>query len=229
MRRMAAIASTTAAAALAALLAFSTPAAAGGPTSVLVVSPHSGETAALYATSDRYTRLERLLGEPVETSAAGPRESEGPVNAGAGRQINATWMIHDVSVWRVDRIYPDAEAGKVWIRTASSHGDARQRPDVEKGYWHMAEKPAELTALLGDLGVMSPRKGGLGSVDHPPDIPPLSGTSSSASAGAADWWWNASGFAAGICMGCGGTMLMRRWLSRRSLDEPGPRHELLDV
>ncbi|ANS67437.1 hypothetical protein SLINC_5213 [Streptomyces lincolnensis] len=93
-------------------------ASAGGPTSVLVVSPQSMETASLYQSDEEYGELERLLGE----AGTGTRDKPPEATLIGGRQINVTWMVHDVSPWRVDRVFPspEADSGEVWIHTAAT-------------------------------------------------------------------------------------------------------------
>jgi hypothetical protein len=87
---------------------------AGGPTSVLVVSPESVESAALHYPDEEYGKLERLLGKPGRDTREEPPE----LGVGSGRQINVTWMAHDVSPRRVDRVYPGSPGSKeVWIHT----------------------------------------------------------------------------------------------------------------
>lgn len=237
MRRIAALASA-AAAGLAALLTFATPATAAGATSVLVVSPGSGESAALYTTSDTYGELSRLLGSKTAKTCAA-FDSKAPANARAGRRINVTWMMHDISVWRVDRVYPDAQAGAVWIRT-ESNDDGAGHPHAVEGYWHKAKEPAKLKALLDDLGVMGPasRSGREPALTYPPDAgrqdeamrqPPPPIAPSEASEDGAGWWWTLPGFAGGVLIGCCGTALARRWVSARAADEPGPRRQLLGL
>ncbi|MGP3952409.1 hypothetical protein [Streptomyces sp. 7N604] len=235
MRRIAALASTAAAAALAALLTLltcSTPAVAGGPTSVLITSPTTEEATALLVDSERYRRLESLLGPPAGEQRRPPKLDE---NGGAsGRQINVSWMIHDVSVWRTDGIYPDAETGEVWIQTVANGRDGRggrysaRKSGPDSGFWHAAEKPEELLALLSDLGVLGkegPARGMSGAAGERT----APAAASHPSADAVDGWWSLPGFAAGIGIGCGGTVLIRRWLIRRTVAEPGPRRQVLDV
>lgn len=228
--------------ALAAVLLGAPPAMAGGPTSVLVVSPESGESAALYYSDEEYERLMQLLG----TLGSGIRE-EPPgvgVGSGGGRQINVTWMAHDVQPWRVDRVYPDTPRSKeVWIHTAT---DMRSL----NGRWHKAKHPAQVRALFKKLGVMgkpSPEGGG-GIFPTPWQTPEDSGTTpapaptgqarTTAAAGAAtddgtDWWWAIPGAAAGAVL----ALVLRplvagvpgaRPLSRRER-ERGPRQELRDM
>ncbi|MEU8569133.1 hypothetical protein AB0C51_12350 [Streptomyces pathocidini] len=239
MRRFAALA-CTAATALAALLTASPPAAAGGPTTVLITSQTTEEAAALLTDTERYRQLEQLLG-PATAERAGDGRAEPALDGrgkAAGRHIGVSWMSQDVSVWRTDTVYPDAEAGEVWIRTVPRPspgprpGGPSARPgSPDQGFWHPAEKPDDLRALLKDLGVMGEERARAG---RPPGrtaagegraVPAAVGSES----GGPAWWWGVPGFAVGMGIGCGGTLLMRRWLSRSSLDEPGPRQHLLDI
>ncbi|NNN37806.1 hypothetical protein HLK59_47330 [Streptomyces sp. S3(2020)] len=246
-RRLAALAGVLAAALGLALWGAGS-ASAGGPTSVLIVSPESTETASLYHSDEEYGELQRLLGEPGGGSADKPPEAD----LITGPQINVTWMLHDVTPWRVDRVYPAADSTAVWIHTAANL-DASAN-----GTWHRAEQPAVLRGLLGDLGVMGEASDGDYSVEYPPPWDMYgkdtekAETEGEAGAGAAeptaaaapaqrpgpgdgaDWWWALPGLAAGAVLALVlrpfATRLpevpaLRRWRVR----EPGPRQELRDV
>ncbi|MFH8731719.1 MULTISPECIES: hypothetical protein [unclassified Streptomyces] len=247
VRRLAALA-VALTAALAALLLSASGASAGGPTSVLVVSPESGQSASLYFSDKRYGPLETLLGEPGQ----GRREEPPGLGIGVGRQLNVTWLVHDVLPWRVDRVYPDSPGTKdVWIHTAT------HVPDSYNGYWHKAQKPAELRALLKDLGVMGERsqKGGspifpapwqspdrskeaLGGAPAPAADSRDAGQSAGARASASragegtDWWWAIPGLAAGAALALVMRPLAGRLPRRRGTGETppdtGPRQQLID-
>ncbi|MFD7403994.1 hypothetical protein ACFV7R_15240 [Streptomyces sp. NPDC059866] len=74
------------------LLLWGAPAAsAGGPTSVLVVSPESTEAAAQYSTEKEHGELQRLLGGQDGTGSAGP-------GMRAGRAAGAWWAIPGLAV-----------------------------------------------------------------------------------------------------------------------------------
>ncbi|MEV2192661.1 hypothetical protein AB0I02_16970 [Streptomyces phaeochromogenes] len=221
-------------------------AAAGGPTSVLVVSPESGQSAALYISKEEYGELQRLLGAP----GSGTREEPPGLGVGSGRQINVTWMLHDVSPWRVDRVYPETPRTKdVWIHTAANV------PESMNGYWHKAGQPAAVRALLKKLGVLGESSGeGAGAIYPAPwettegaAAPPApepgpterSGTATTAAAApddGTDWWWAIPGLATGAVLALGlrpfvGRLPGVRELSRRRarVREAGPRQELRDV
>ncbi|MFD3311020.1 hypothetical protein [Streptomyces sp. NPDC058656] len=220
-------------------------AAAGGPTSVLVVSPESGQSAALYASKEEYGELQRLLG----ASDSGTREEPPGLGVGSGRQINVTWMLHDVSPWRVDRVYPETPRTKdVWIHTAANV------PESMNGHWHRAEQPAAVRALLKKLGVLGESSGeGAGAI-YPapwettedaaaapapePGSTERSGAATDASATApddgTDWWWAIPGLVTGAVLALGlrpfvGRLPGVRQLGRRRVREAGPRQELRDV
>lgn len=246
--------------ALALLVAVAPRAVASGPTSVLVVSPESEQTASLYVSDAEYGELERCLGTLDDLDSLGEKGDRGEgrgerppglVLSDASRQINVTWMVHDVRPWRVDRAYP-ASSGAVWIHTTTDVGSM-------KGTWHKAEDPARLTALFKRLRVMGApadkgkgRGRGDGSGARPPgaDSPLPSAaaagrdgngqaasgrTGDSPGAGGTDWWWAVPGAAAGAA----GALLLRAALAgRRPLlaslrerrpHEDGPRRELRDL
>ncbi|GCB46587.1 hypothetical protein SNL152K_3885 [Streptomyces sp. NL15-2K] len=213
-------------------------ASAGGPTSVLVVSPQSTETASLYYSDKEYGELERLLGQP----GTGTRDKPPEAALTAARQINVTWMAHDVSPWRLDRVFPMTDADDVWIHTAAD------LTETVNGHWHRAQHPDRLRALLKKLGVM-----GKTSAEGAPAIfpaPSETDDTAAAPAGSADpadtttvtvragtpptvddteWWWALPGAAAGAVL----ALVLRPYVRRMPWDrlrrEPGPRQELRDV
>jgi hypothetical protein len=232
--------------ALAVMLLGAPSALAGGPTSVMLVSPDSAQTAALYYSAKEYGELQRLLGEP----GAGSREEPAGLRAGSGRQINVTWLIHDMSPWRVDRVYPDAPHSKdVWIHTST---DAAQ---TMNGYWHKAEQPAQVRALFRSLGLMGKASGqgaggifpgpwqttedtvGTAAAPEPAPAPVPTGRLRTAAPATAedgtDWWWAIPGAAAGAGLVLALGPVVRRTSGARLLGrrerEAGTRQELRDV
>lgn len=126
------------------------PAQAGGPTSVLLASPTLQKAAALYNADGDYRRL----ADAVDLRGNGVADSKVPARLGTGPgsgAINVTWLMHDVFVWRVDRVQIEPD-GKVWINTtlADSGGELTFKDD---GAWHASPEPKELVALLTKLGV----------------------------------------------------------------------------
>ncbi|QIB43986.1 hypothetical protein [Streptomyces aureoverticillatus] len=224
-RRLAA-AGVTAVGVLLALLLCAPQAAAGGSTSVLLTSPESAETASLYNGREKYAELETLLGP----TAKGESEQPPGLSLGATRQINVTWLIHDVRPWRVDRVYPEPSAAKgaaIWIHTATD-------TETMSGYWHRSPNPSALRSLLKDLGLMG--KPADGERSHPGIRPSDAGTSGrdtaagdgpaggSSSGGDSGWRWAIPSAAAGAVAGAGAL----HWFRRRTQEEP-PGQELIDT
>ncbi|MHC3468254.1 hypothetical protein ACYF6T_06045 [Streptomyces sp. 7R007] len=217
-------------------------AAAGGPTSVLVTSPTGAKATALYYSDKEYDALQGLLGAP----GVGTREKPPEADLAHARQINVTWMAHDMTPWRIDRVFPvDSRPRAVWIHTAA---DVSQTPN---GYWHRADDPDRLRTLLKKLGVM-----GRASANGYPGIFPApwqsAGTDTAASPDAdagtatvaagtaatdtgtdwwANWWWAVPGLVVGVAAGAGGAGLIRRAAARQGAGPPPdePRQELVDL
>ncbi|WP_405724070.1 hypothetical protein OG607_17235 [Streptomyces sp. NBC_01537] len=208
-------------AAFAALFALAGPAAAGGPTSVMLVAPGSGNATAIYATSSDYQALAEATGTDIGAGTTMEPSSLGD------REITATWLIHDVSVWKVDRIYPEA-AGGIWIRTSGGSGS--------DGLWHRSPREEALGSLLSRLGLLSGDTGpGLsapdypvGSATQPAETKPAAAQAAEPAPSGTTWWPALPGLAAGTALGCGGTLLALR-LARRGPHESGPRQQLVDV
>jgi len=135
-------------------VAVAAPSSAGGPTSVLLVDSATGRATALYATDPRYQRLSDLL----DALAAPPASIEPAPRTGAGNSlvdsgaINVTWLLHDVQVWRVDRIYVDGDAAVIASQSDLSGGSILEAEPV----WHHPSNPKDLARLLNDLGLGAP-------------------------------------------------------------------------
>ncbi|HMG30645.1 MAG TPA: hypothetical protein VK585_11055 [Jiangellaceae bacterium] len=215
MRRPLRSLALAAGAAVAALLVLPGQAAGGGPTSVLIVSPTTGQTASLY----HHDRDYELLTELLEPASALVEEAPMGVGPGTG-QINVTWLVHDVSVWRVDRISLDRERGPL-INTNASISSTFD--PGEPGVWHRALKPAALLALLDRLVLETPYSAENAAVPAA-ELPVQAVTPENDR-----WWWAAPALAAGVALGLVGrphaTQAVRRWRDR----DRGPRHQLIDV
>lgn len=210
------------------------PASAGGPTSVLVVSPESEETASLYYSDANYRSLEELLGP----SDKGTRDKPPEADLASVRLVNVSWMVHDVTPWRVDRVFM-ADAGQdAWIHTAERFNAS------PNGLWHRAEDPTDLYKTLYSLGVMGERSG----TGSAPGIYPAPWETEQAEPGkdqapavsetraapatddGTDWWWAIPGVVAGAVLALVLRPYVTRWpLIRRRKEDPGPRQELLDA
>lgn len=210
--------------ALGALLAVAAPASAGGPTSVLLVSPSTGRTASLYATNEAYTTLmTQLVVEPV----AEPGRGATPPHVG-GDQIVVTWMVHDVQPWRVDRITFDGDGLPEWVHTTQAMGAGPIEFD-DSGVWHRPADAQVLSDLLVDLGLTG--RTGPWPAEENPDAATAGDDAQAAAAtpsddgalGAAIWALPA--VAGGIVLGALGD----RWLRRRRAGGDGGRWQLVDA
>jgi hypothetical protein len=190
------------------------PASAGGPTSALLVWPDSGRTASLYASDDDYTELARLVGALEPDGYAGEVSSTG-AGHDSGPMVTVTWLIHDVQVWRVDRIFPLAKGGP-WVATqveVGGSGDLLGSPVV----WHTAADGPATTALLDRLGLgtgsAAPAGSGparAGAAPEPADRP-RGQRAAPASSGWPGWAWGLGGLA----VGAGLAVMAARVASRR--------------
>lgn len=123
------------------------PAAAGGPTSVLMSSPVLGRTSSLYTDDAGY----QALADYVDAFDSGTGRSGEPTAHAIGNEVTLTWLIHDVSVWRVDRVYADATGGP-WIATQEAVGGTTDFWSAPVR-WHRSDQPKALMALLAAHGL----------------------------------------------------------------------------
>lgn len=200
--------------------AMSGAAQAGGPTSAIVVSPSANHATAIYYSDSAYDALMSGIGSEV-TGPASP-----PKGAGMGDAITVTWLIHDVSVWRVDRIFHQS-TGTIWIATGYVDGSAapadEAQADVPPGpwpaatpVWHKAADSAALRAVIGSLGVLNsaskPTSAPTPAAESPSAVVPVAAAGSGEVDGL---WWGAGGLVLGAAAVVG--------LTRRTKREPaGP-------
>ena len=119
------------------------PAQAGGPTSVLMTNPATGHAHALYYSDRAYERLGSGVGAFGAESGSADRPQS--VVDDFGSEIRLTWLIHDMSIWRIDRVHITTQDG-TWVETLVevADGDIYSRP----ASWHRA---ADLKLLMGSL------------------------------------------------------------------------------
>ena len=202
MRRLVALGATLTALAAAVLVVAAPPASAGGPTSVLVVNYDGSRAAGALTGSAAYADLEKAL-DPY-TPPSGERTAP---SSFMGTQIRLTWMIHDVSPWRVDAVTLDGK--DVWVETIVDTGAGVLAPDTP-AVRHRPKDSALLLATLRSLGVLGDRQPAASSrtEDSTQAVAPPAARSSDSSgtqAGPASTgvpWW-ASGSAALLALGLG--------------------------
>jgi hypothetical protein len=193
------------------------PAVAGGPTSVLLVSPGESRTASLYNSDPAYDQLLSALGENPVAQRGGPTWHSDPGTS----QINVTWLVHDVSVWRVDRIVLDYN-GTTWIET---NGTLEETFDWDKpGIWHRAKDPAVVRALVTELGlvgktVAKPQP----TVSVEPAAAPVVAKTTAPSNGGLSAWWFVPVAILGLALGAAARPTLTRLRARE------PHQQLIDL
>jgi hypothetical protein len=140
------------------------PAAAGGPTSVLLSAPGIPRVVAVGYEDKAYIDLQQLI---QSTDASGKQATPGNGDEG-GSVIRATWLVHDVSVWRLDLIYLDGKGGP-WIATTTSDQNGRMS---DSPVWHRSADPTKLFSVLKDLRLL----GGARASGGPTGLSPNDGT-----------------------------------------------------
>lgn len=187
-------------------------ASAGGPTSVLVANPAADATGSLYRSDPDYDVLRRALDTARTGEPAPPAMREGP---GSPSTINVAWLIHDVNVWRVDRINVHSD-GTAWVRTYDALAEGTAGIDWDsRPEWRRVADSAALVAVLDRIGVLNPAglpeqatTGAAGS-DDAAGVP--------ARTSGASWWWAAPVAALGLVLG----LLSRPYLARMASGRAG--------
>ena len=190
----------------AAWVANAEPAHAGGPTSVLLSNPSHGRVGALHQSQSDYQRLVDLVNayDPLAGDSARPGAVSDTADA-----FRMTWMIHDMTVWRIDMVYETADG--VWIETRvepSGAGDIFAR----EGRWNQLPRSdkAVLSAVFRNAGILSgsPDKGAE-PADPAPEVA-AGDASTTAAAGPGSGIVTAGAGLAGLVIGAGGVLLFRR-------------------
>ena len=222
----------------------SSPADAGGPTSVLLASPGTARAAALYHTDPRYAELEALLhGQDAE----GSEEATSYPGTAEDITLNITWLIHDVSIWRTDQLLLRASGGPyvaTWMTLDDGGVDGGDDGSLAAGKptWRALDNEGRITKLLSSLGL--PGRAGSNDAGNPEMTsgaglaPPSVGfdeagaaapaTATPAEARAEDRWFTLAGWrwaVPGLLLGLFAGFAVRR----RGRAGSGPRQEFIDV
>ena len=124
---------------------------AGGPTSVLLASPTVHRAAGLYYTESRYEALAQALdggGDQPPGSISQPAS----VDLDDEMVVRLTWMIHDMSVWRIDRVHITRSDG-IWINTLIDQGSGNLLD--QPGRWHRPQNDAALLEVFRSAGILT--------------------------------------------------------------------------
>jgi hypothetical protein len=125
---------------------------AGGPTSVLLVSPERQRATALYHTDARYERLVEAL-QAYADGPGGSVHAPASVSLGSPDDVRLTWMIHDMAVWRVDRIHHTASDG-IWVQTLTVDPDRSSDVFSRPGHWQRPANSADLAGVFIALDML---------------------------------------------------------------------------
>jgi hypothetical protein len=121
-----------------------------GRPSVLIVTPSAHRATGLYRTEPGYQDLIKAIGGDGQPS--GSISEPARVDLGDDKEVRLTWMVHDVSVWRIDRIYITRSDG-IWINTMTDQEGGN--PLDQPGSWHRPQNDAALLAVLKSSGILT--------------------------------------------------------------------------
>lgn len=185
---------------------------AGGPTSVVLVSPQSERAAALHNGDTDYQRLRELLGGEGPVTAD-PARPEAPVRSS---YVTATWLVHDVSIWRIDRILLDATDGP-WVVTqilgpgeVVSDGMFPGGTGGPGAVWHRPTDGEALRSLLAGLGLT-----GAAPAAAAPVVAAGAPPAGQATPDGTAWWWALGGLVVGAGAAALGPHVTRAVTRRR--------------
>jgi hypothetical protein len=179
---------------------------AGGPTSVLMVNPNREQARAAYASDSVYTALAAGVGEG-QTGSSGPP----PGIAEGSEEVRLTWLIHDMQIWRIDRIHLTSADG-MWIETvvdSTRDGQMLERP----AFWHRPADASTLTAVLAEVGL-------LGDSGVAPANPSAPGAEATLPAPPSAIPGLAAAALVGLVLGAAGTLVGVRARTRTPADRP---------
>jgi hypothetical protein len=159
------------------------------------------------------------------------RRWEAPSSLGDGpgspSTFNVTWLVHDVSVWRVDRVDIHRD-GTVWVRTYEVDFDPGTGIDWEsEPPWHQLSDAQAVIGVLNRLGVLDKTVVEFAEDTDTADTATVAGTTASGSGSSLGWWWMLPSVVVGVVVGIFGRPYLAAHMRRRA--EPGPRQQLIDA
>jgi hypothetical protein len=194
------------------------PAAAGGPTSVLLVRADTEKAASLYYTDADYALLSELVGANSPRGLSGRLDSSGAGHE-LGSGVTLTWLVHDAAVWRVDRVYLDAESGP-WVATqlvGDGAGSVYDSPTV----WHTVTDGGALRGLFERVGLGAGPEAAVGGGRAPnvatgdlatvtPALPQKTSRPASPTPTWGGWAWGLAGLALGVLLAVASPRVLSR-------------------
>jgi hypothetical protein len=175
---------------------------AGGPTSVLLTNPALERATARYVTDPDYDRLSAAVGEGSTGDVKPPSTN----NSNFGEnEVRLTWLIHDMNIWRIDRVHLTRNDG-IWVETVADLTGDRDLFD-RPARWHRPGDEKALTTLLTGAGLLG--------ADQAPSGPTISQDTSSATTAASPAPSQpvapiVGGAIGGLVVGVAGSLLLRR-------------------
>jgi hypothetical protein len=185
---------------------------AGGPTSVLMSSPDQQRVGAAYYSDAAYSGLTAAVGG----GQTGPNAPPAGLATGGGEDVRLTWLIHDVQIWRIDRVHLTSANG-MWIETVVDVSGKGRILDLP-AHWHRPADEAALVAVLSEAGL-------LGDSGAPPTDPPAPAADPTAPAPKTVVPTLLLAALAGLVLGVAGTFVGMRARSGKPAD-PAPRVSL---
>jgi hypothetical protein len=183
---------------------------AGGPTSVLMSNPNQQRARAAYHSDAMYSALTAAVGE----GRTGPNAPPAGVATGGGEDVRLTWLIHDVQIWRLDRIHLTSADG-MWIETVVDvSGDGRIFDAPAR--WHRPVDEAALVAVLSETGLV-------GDSGAPPTEPPVAAEEAAVPTPDSLVPGLLVAVLAGLVLGVGGTLVGVRAARPRTPADSAPR------
>jgi hypothetical protein len=165
-----------------------------------MTNPESGRASALHIANADYDRLYAAVGAEATGDPAPPTG----LSSGE-EEVRLTWLIHDMQIWRIDRVHLTRQDG-IWIETVVEHngdGDVFDRPSR----WHRANDEQALTSLLVSAGLV-------GADSVPNDVSSVTAAGSPPSRAVLPIVVAGIG---GLAVGAFGSLLLRR---RPAVDRP---------
>ena len=117
-----------------------------------------------------------------------------------------TWLIHDMSIWRIDRVYSTADDG-LWLETLADETGAD--PFARPGRWHRVTHPEALTAVLTSTGLTDGAAPAAETAEDPETTTAAATVPADTGAGPIALTAGIAG-AVGALLGAAGAMLFRR-------------------